>query len=112
MLKSTCRPGNCPDYFALLNTMDRVQRLFESLREPTQAHLAAVSIRKFGEQPYIGVPFADLRDESRFALDGFYLFGAAGVPAAWAGPERLDCVVVPYAEQPAAAGEEADVIRL
>jgi hypothetical protein len=112
MLKTTTRLYDRPRYFGLRHTTDNVQGLFEALRSPAQALLASMSIEQRDDVECFAVPLTDLREEARLSLDGFYLFEEERVPDLWPGRERIKCLVTPFEEQPAEAGQEEALLAL
>lgn len=112
MLKTTTRLYDRPRYYGLRHSTENVQRLFEALRSPAEAQIATMSIEQRCDVECFAVPFEALREEARLSLDGFYLFEEQSVPDMWPGRERVNCLVIPFEEQPPEAGQEESLLRL
>ena len=112
MLNSTTRLYDRPRFYALTHTTDHVQRLFEALSSPGEARIATVAIQQQPQSECFGVPFDDLRQEARLALNGLYLFEEENGPALWPAVERLNCLVTPFEEPAPQAGQEEILLKL
>jgi hypothetical protein len=80
-LKDRASTNGLPHFLACSWGQERVERLVAALLDPSHTVYATCQIEGRQQTLFVAVPFAALKPEWQFALDGIYLYPPASAPA-------------------------------